>query len=87
MSESVASALAPALGGAGARELVARAAAEAEQSGRPFRDVLAANPDVTAVLPASALAARLEPAAAVGSAGAFIDRALAAHDTRRSDSG
>ena len=40
MSESVAAALAPALGRADAQDLVERAARESVESGRPFRDVL-----------------------------------------------
>ena len=81
LAESVAVALAPAIGGSAARDLVARAAADAEASGRTFLDVLAADADVTAVLSPAALAARLEPDAYLGSAGAFVDRALAARRT------
>jgi 3-carboxy-cis,cis-muconate cycloisomerase len=83
MSESVAVALAPAIGRAAAHDLVARAAEEASTSGRRLLDVLAADAEVTAVLSADALVGALEPEAHLGSAGAFVDRALAAHDAQR----
>jgi 3-carboxy-cis,cis-muconate cycloisomerase len=79
LSERVAGALAPALGRVAAHDLVAAAAAEALAASRPFGDVLAARPEVRPHLSPAQIAELLDPAAYLGSAGAFIDRALAAH--------
>jgi 3-carboxy-cis,cis-muconate cycloisomerase len=79
MAERVAGALAPALGRLGAHDLVARAAAQARASGRPFADALAADAGVAAHLPLAEIQQLLDPGGYLGSAGAFIDRALAAH--------
>jgi 3-carboxy-cis,cis-muconate cycloisomerase len=84
LTESVATALAPAMGGPAARKVVARAAAAATANGRQLLDVLAADAEVTDVLDPSALARLLEPEAYLGSAHSFVDRALAAHDAGRS---
>jgi 3-carboxy-cis,cis-muconate cycloisomerase len=80
LAEQVAAGLAPALGRSAAHDLVARVAAAAADQGRPFADLLAATPEVTAALTPGELAATLDPTAALGSAGAIVDRALAAHD-------
>jgi 3-carboxy-cis,cis-muconate cycloisomerase len=79
MSESVASALTPALGRADAQDLVERAARESVQSGRAFRDVLLEQPAVADSLGSGGLDAALDPGAYLGVAAELIDRALAAH--------
>jgi len=79
MSESVAAALAPAIGRADAQSLVEQAARRAVDSGRGFRDVLLELPEVRDGLGAGALDGALDPAGYVGVADALIDRALAVH--------
>jgi 3-carboxy-cis,cis-muconate cycloisomerase len=79
MSESVAAALAPAIGRADAQSLVEQAARRAVDSGRGFREVLLELPEVRDGLDADALDAALDPAGYLGVADAVIDRALAAH--------
>jgi 3-carboxy-cis,cis-muconate cycloisomerase len=86
LAERVAAALAPALGRLRAHELVAAASAAAVAGARPFGEVLAADPAVTAHLDPGRLATLLDPAGYLGSAQAFIDRALAAHARRRGTS-
>ncbi|HEY0487558.1 MAG TPA: 3-carboxy-cis,cis-muconate cycloisomerase [Mycobacteriales bacterium] len=70
LAERVTAALAPRLGRLAAHDLVSSAAG----GGRPFADALAG-----AGLPADEVAALLDPASYLGSAEAFVDRALAAH--------
>jgi 3-carboxy-cis,cis-muconate cycloisomerase len=79
MSESVASALAPSLGAAGAQQLVEQAARRAVESQRGFREVLLELPEVGEGLGPERLDAALDPAGYLGVAGELIDRALAAH--------
>jgi 3-carboxy-cis,cis-muconate cycloisomerase len=78
MAESVAGRLAPALGRTAAHETVARVS-RAAAAGRPFAEALRDEPEVAAHLSAADLAAALDPERYLGSAGAFVDRALAAH--------
>jgi len=87
LAEQVATRLAPALGRSAAHDLVARVAAAAADQGRGFADLLAASPEVAAVLTAGELAATLDPTAALGSAGAIVDRALALHGAARATRG
>ncbi len=65
-----------------ATEAVARRSAE---TGRPFGELLAADPVIGSALEALGVTPGdlLDPSAYLGSAGAFIDRALAAHHARR----
>jgi 3-carboxy-cis,cis-muconate cycloisomerase len=79
LAERVAGALAPALGRLPAHDLVASASVEALAAARPLADVLAARPEVRAHLAPPAIAELLDPVGYLGSAGVFIDRALAAH--------
>jgi 3-carboxy-cis,cis-muconate cycloisomerase len=79
MSESVAAALAPAIGRADAQDLVEQAARRSVQSGRAFRDVLLELPEVTASLTPYELDSALDPAAYLGVTTELIDRALAGH--------
>ncbi|OLB81016.1 MAG: 3-carboxy-cis,cis-muconate cycloisomerase [Actinobacteria bacterium 13_2_20CM_2_71_6] len=82
MAEAVAARLTPALGRPAAHELLARASRTAIEQRRPLRAVLLDEPAVRAHLSAAELDAALDPAANLGSAGAFVDRALAAHEKR-----
>ncbi|MFJ1708054.1 lyase family protein, partial [Kitasatospora sp. NPDC088346] len=75
-SERVAAVLAPHLGKAAARELLGRASATAEATGRPLADVLVAAPELHGLLGAEELAALCDPAGYTGAAGALVDRAL-----------
>lgn len=75
-AEAVVVALAPSLGRTAARAIVERALARAATEGPSFGAALAADPDVTRVLDADALAQRLAPAHYLGEAGAFVDRVL-----------
>ncbi|MGH2881896.1 MAG: 3-carboxy-cis,cis-muconate cycloisomerase [Solirubrobacteraceae bacterium] len=79
MSESVASALTPALGRANAQDLVEQAARQSVQSGRTFRDVLLEQSAVADSLGSDGVDAALDPGAYLGVAAELIDRALAAH--------
>jgi 3-carboxy-cis,cis-muconate cycloisomerase len=82
MSESVAAALAPALGRADAQDLVEKAARRSVDSGRSFRDVLLELPSVTGSLSPDELDAALDPGSYLGATAQLIDRALAAHRAR-----
>jgi 3-carboxy-cis,cis-muconate cycloisomerase len=84
LAESVAAALAPALGPLPAHDLVAEASATAAAAGRDLRDVLLNSPDLAARLKAAGITdeqvdAALDPAAYLGSAAVFTDEALAVH--------
>jgi 3-carboxy-cis,cis-muconate cycloisomerase len=79
MAESVTTRLVPALGRLRAHDAVEQAARRAISEKRPFRDVLLEEPEVAAHLSAEGVDAALTPERYLGVAGAFIDRALAAH--------
>jgi 3-carboxy-cis,cis-muconate cycloisomerase len=84
MAESVAAALAPALGRQAAHDLVAEVAAGAVASGHGFRDTLLSSPALTARreqagITIAQIDAALDPAAYLGSALHFTDEALSAH--------
>ncbi len=79
MSESVAAALAPALGRADAQDLVEKAARRSVDSGRPFRDVLLEVPAVAHSLGVDGVDAALDPGAYLGVTAELIDRTMAAH--------
>ena len=79
MSESVAAALAPALGRVDAQRLVERAARRSVHSGRGFREVLLELPEVHDGLGPEGLDAALDPAGYLGATAELIDRALAVH--------
>ena len=82
MSESVAAALAPALGRADAQDLVEKAARRSVDSGLPFRDVMLELPSVTGSLTPDELDAALDPGSYLGVTAQLVDRALAAHRAR-----
>lgn len=77
MSEGVMMALAERTGRHQAHELVGAAATAAAASGRPFREVLLADPAISNHLGPDEIDAALDPAAYLGSSGALIDRVLA----------
>lgn len=79
MAESVAARLTAAVGRTEAQDVVTRVCAEAAERGRPLRETLLAEPAVAGHLSARDLDAALDPAAYLGSARQFIDRAIAAH--------
>jgi 3-carboxy-cis,cis-muconate cycloisomerase len=76
LTERVTGALAKRLGRLAAHDTVTKASAAALSSGRPLGEVL-----VEAGIPADEVAALLDPAGYLGSAEAFVDRALAAHES------
>ncbi|MGH8867057.1 MAG: 3-carboxy-cis,cis-muconate cycloisomerase [Actinomycetes bacterium] len=79
LAEQVTTALAPALGRLAAHDAVQTACRTAVEEDRPLADVLRADPAVTAHLRDDDIDRVLDPSAALGSAGQFVDRALAAH--------
>lgn len=83
MAEAVTMALGARLGRMAAHGKVADATRRAAESGRPLRAVLGEDPDVTAALEGAALDRLFDPSGYVGSAGIFIDRALAAYERSR----
>ncbi|MGH3344309.1 MAG: 3-carboxy-cis,cis-muconate cycloisomerase, partial [Carbonactinosporaceae bacterium] len=83
LAESVTARLAPAIGRLAAHELVEAACRRAVGEGRPLRDVLGDDAAVTRQLSTDDLDAALDPAGYLGAAGAFVDRALAHHETVR----
>jgi len=78
MSEAVSFALARKLGKEQAHKLVEDAGKTAAKERKPLRDVLLADPAVTAILPPDEIRRLFDPAHYQGAAQAFIDRLLAA---------
>jgi 3-carboxy-cis,cis-muconate cycloisomerase len=76
-AEAVQSALAPVLGRDAAHSLVAGACRRAVAGRRHLRDILESDADVARHLDAQALARLFDPHGYLGSARAFIERALA----------
>lgn len=83
MAEPVSLALGTHIGRAQAHALVEAACHTAHNEGRSLLDVLQADSRVTQELPGSKLAQLFDPLAYTGEAGAFVDRALAAHRHRK----
>jgi 3-carboxy-cis,cis-muconate cycloisomerase len=79
LAEPVAAALAGPLGRIPAQDLVRRLSHQAAGSGRPLGEVLAGDPTVRSQLEEADIDRLLDPEGYLGSAGQFIDRALAAH--------
>jgi 3-carboxy-cis,cis-muconate cycloisomerase len=79
LAERVTGALAPQLGRLAAHDLVSAACAEAADAGRPLADLLEASAEVRAHLAPRTIRDLLDPTGYLGSAGLFVDRALAAH--------
>jgi 3-carboxy-cis,cis-muconate cycloisomerase len=85
LAEHVAMVLAAMIGRPAAQRAVQAAAGRASAAGgRPFREELLAEPEVTAHLSAAEVDAALDPAGYLGSTPALIERALAAHRERKS---
>ena len=82
MAEAVAMALAKKIGKGEAHHLVERASKKAVDGKRHLRDVLAADPHVTAQLSAAELAKLFEPMAYQGVSQALIDRLLVSLDDK-----
>jgi 3-carboxy-cis,cis-muconate cycloisomerase len=80
LSEAVSTALADRLGRAQAKALVGEVARRGAEGGRSFRDELIAEERVE--LSAEEIDRALDPAGYLGSAEAFVDRALEAHSRR-----
>jgi 3-carboxy-cis,cis-muconate cycloisomerase len=84
LAENVAAALAPSLGRAAAHDLVAEAGAKAAAAGQGLRDALLSPGPAArleeAGITADRIDAALDPTAYLGSAVAFTDAALAAHE-------
>lgn len=79
LAESVTAGLAPSLGRQSAHDLVQRLCRDAVVQHTPFRDVLLHDDQVREHLGEAGVDAALDPAAYLGSACAFVDRALAAY--------
>ncbi|HEY6469635.1 MAG TPA: 3-carboxy-cis,cis-muconate cycloisomerase [Candidatus Dormibacteraeota bacterium] len=79
MAESLAGRLAAKTGRSVARDIVRRCSDEAAQRRVAFATVVATDPEVCGHLNAAEIAAALDPAAYLGSARVFIDRAQEAH--------
>jgi len=77
MAENVTTVVANLLGRLEAHELVEAASRRAADSGRPFREELLAEPVLRERLSTEQIDAALDPEGYLGSAGAFVDRALA----------
>ncbi len=82
LAENVSTRLAPALGRAGARDLVAEVCRVAVAGGLTLGEALIADTRVREHLPADEMGGALDPSGYVGSAAAFVDRALAAHQRK-----
>jgi 3-carboxy-cis,cis-muconate cycloisomerase len=76
LAENVTTFAAERLGRLEAHELVQAAARRTADDGKPFRDELLTEPDLREVLSAEEIDAALDPGRYLGSAGAFVDRAL-----------
>jgi 3-carboxy-cis,cis-muconate cycloisomerase len=88
LAERVTTALAPTLGRLPAHELVERAARQAiGDRRRSLRDALLDIPEVTAHMSREEIEDALDPARYLGSANAFVDRALLAHRTMQGAAG
>lgn len=79
LAETITARLAPSLGRQAAHDLVQRLGRDATARGLPFRDVLLGDDRVREQLGESGVDAALDPLAYLGSAGAFVARALAAY--------
>jgi 3-carboxy-cis,cis-muconate cycloisomerase len=87
MAESVVVVLGERLGPARARELVEAASDRSQDDGTQLREQLLADEQIAAELSAEEIDRALDPAGYLGSADAFVDRALARHRERESRGG
>lgn len=82
LAERVTALLAGTLGGPRAHDVVATAAAKAVSSGLPLRDVLLADPQITAAnVSAAQIEQALDPSGYLGASGDFVSAALRAHES------
>ncbi|MGW3645921.1 class-II fumarase/aspartase family protein [Streptomyces sp. NPDC000878] len=79
VTERLAVVLAPVLGKARAKKLLATASAEAAGTGRPLSEVLSEHPRLSAEFTPAQLTELLDPACYTGAADALVDRALHAY--------
>jgi 3-carboxy-cis,cis-muconate cycloisomerase len=79
-AEHVTAVLTPSLGRLEAHRIVAQAAREATETGRPFAETLGKRHEISVHLNRRRIDDLLDPAGYLGSATAFVDRALAAHE-------
>ncbi len=84
VSERLAAVLAPLIGRAEAKDVLARAARRSAREGRPLAEVLSAEPSVHEVLSGEALRRLADPAGYLGAAPALTDRALRRPDPEES---
>jgi 3-carboxy-cis,cis-muconate cycloisomerase len=77
LAENVATVVSEKLGRLDAHDLVEAACRRALEGGRHLREELAQDAQIRAVLSEAEIDAALDPAGYLGSAGAFVDRALA----------
>ncbi|MCS7481144.1 3-carboxy-cis,cis-muconate cycloisomerase [Umezawaea endophytica] len=82
LAENVSTRLAPALGRSEAQDLVAEVCREAVATGSSLLDALLADFRVQEHLSADEIGEALDPSGYVGSAAAFVDRALVAHQRK-----
>jgi 3-carboxy-cis,cis-muconate cycloisomerase len=82
LAENVATRLAPALGRSAAQDLVAEVCRDAVAAGLGLGEALAADNRVLEHLSTDEIGEALDPSGYVGSAAAFVDRALAAHQRK-----
>jgi 3-carboxy-cis,cis-muconate cycloisomerase len=82
LAEHVAMVLAALVGRSAAQRVVQAAAGRTSAGGRPFREELLADPEVTAHLTPADVDAALDPGGYLGSTAALVERALAAHRER-----
>ncbi len=78
LAEAVQMALGRKIGRQAAHQLIEKASRKAVAGGKPLRDVLAADKDVTRHLKPAEIERLLEPKHYLGQAGALVDRVLAA---------
>jgi nitrosuccinate lyase len=83
VSERIAATLAPALGKAAAKALLAETSAQAATMGTPLGEVLAERPEVNSRWSAQTLAELLDPVNYLGGSGHLVDRVLKRYRERR----
>lgn len=83
MSEALTTALTGAFGRATAHELVTAAARRARAEGMTLAEAAREQREISSALGTDGIAAALDPTSYLGSADAFVDRALAAHRQRK----
>ncbi|MDQ3659402.1 MAG: 3-carboxy-cis,cis-muconate cycloisomerase, partial [Actinomycetota bacterium] len=76
LAEHVTTVAAEKLGRMRAHELMQNASRRAVENGKPLREEVVAEPDLREALTDEEIDAALDPAGYLGSAGAFVDRAL-----------